>query len=123
MRYVVTQEFKTPLRRFRVGDEVDEADVDGPLTAIDWASKGYLGPVAASEEDLTALHAEAAALGMEVDGRWGAARLREEIEAKKAANQEAARLLAEKAEAPAPAEAVATEDLPGEQSDTGRRRR
>lgn len=118
MRYVVVQEFKTPQHRFPLGTLVDDTEIDGPLTALDWVERGYLGSVKPTEEDLTALQEEAAALGIEIDGRWGAVRLREAIEAKKAEQQAVVEELAEvaAAEPTAPAEVVA------EQPDTKRRR-
>lgn len=90
MRYQVTEEFKTPLHRFRIGDEVEDTDIDGPLTALDWFDKGYLGHIPPAEEDVDALRDEARALGVSFDRRWGAARLREEMERFQAKQQAAA---------------------------------
>jgi hypothetical protein len=84
MRYVVLEAFKTPIHRFHVDDVVDDSEIDGMFTALQWADMGKLGPVAAEDEDVSALQAEAADLGIQIDGRWGASRLRQEIEAVKA---------------------------------------
>lgn len=86
MRYAVMQDFRTPTHRFVAGDEIDDSEIDGPLLASDWVDRGYLGPVA--DEDLAALRQEAGELGLTVDRRWGAARIREAIEAEKQARAE-----------------------------------
>lgn len=106
MRYVVLEEFKTTIHHFRPGDEVDDMEVDGPLTAIEWADLGKLGSVAPADEDLDALRVEARELGLPVDMRWGAKRLRDAIEAVKADLQADAHA-AEESEAEAAAEAAA----------------
>lgn len=90
MLYTVLQPFKTPIHRFAVGDEVDDSDIDGPLTAAEWAERGYLGAPEPVAEDVDALRQEAADLGLSPDRRWGASRIREAIEAEKAAQAEAA---------------------------------
>lgn len=47
MSYIVTKPFKTPTRRLSAGDEIDAADLDGPLTADDWVDLGFLEPAPA----------------------------------------------------------------------------
>lgn len=42
MRYKVTADFSTPLRRFHVGDDIAAEDIDGVLSAEDWAGLGKL---------------------------------------------------------------------------------
>lgn len=82
MRYTVIEAFATPLHRFHAGMEIDDVEIDGPLSALDWVELGKLD--SPGQDDRAALQAEAAGLGLEIDRRWGAARLREEIEAHKA---------------------------------------
>lgn len=110
MRYLVLQPFKTPIRRFHVGMEVDDTDVDGPLLAAEWAERRFLGMPEPAEEDIGALRQEAAELGLIPDRRWGAKRIREAIEAEKVAQAEAAaeqaRLAEERARREAEAAAV-----------------
>lgn len=42
MTYIVTKPFATLNRRFRVGDEIAATDIEGALTADDWADLGCL---------------------------------------------------------------------------------
>lgn len=56
MRYVVIQDFQTPLRRFREGVRVDDADIDGPLTALEWVDRGYLGAAGPEAEEGGEIH-------------------------------------------------------------------
>lgn len=98
MQYIVLKPFKTPVRRLREGVLINDSDVDGPLSALEWADRGYLGPVPVADEDLTALRDEATSLGVEFDRRWGAQRLRDAIEAQKAADRATAEAMAREAE-------------------------
>lgn len=114
MQYVVLRPFKTPLRRFPEGLKVDDSELDGPLLAAAWAERGYLGE---ADDGLDVLRAEAAGLGIAIDRRWGAPRLREAIEAAKvelaaehAAAQQAAAEEAEQAAAAEAAERAAAQE-------------
>jgi hypothetical protein len=80
MRYTVLEEFRTPIHHFYPEDVVDDVDIDGPLSVMDWVDRGKLGPVSAEDDNIETLRTEAADLGIAVDRRWGAARLHKEIE-------------------------------------------
>lgn len=42
MLYTVLKPFQTPKRRFRAGQEVAVADIDGEMPPEQWAAKGFL---------------------------------------------------------------------------------
>jgi len=92
MRFKVLEPFAGTIHRYYKDDVVEDYVVEGdsPLSCAEWVERGMLGAVSPDEEDLTALQAEAVDLGIEIDGRWGAARLRQEIEAAKAVPPEVA---------------------------------
>jgi len=94
MRYAVLQAFKTPLRRFHPGMEIDDSEIDGVLTADHWLSLGFLGagPVdevaAAAEKEV--LIQEAEAIGLTIDPDiWSAEAMQAAIDAEVAAQAEA----------------------------------
>lgn len=66
---------------------VASADLDHPVV-VGWNGAGFftVPVVEKAEDDKAALVAEAKALGIDADGRWGVARLRAEIETAKAAS-------------------------------------
>lgn len=66
-----------------VVEEPEAEVIAGPAPAIDPEPVAEVATVEADEK--AALVAEAEALGIDVDGRWGVARLKAEIAAKKAA--------------------------------------
>lgn len=51
MRYTVKEEFVTPLHRFPEDAEIDESEIDGPLSAEEWVARGMLSPVTAAEPE------------------------------------------------------------------------
>lgn len=56
--YTVAKPFKTPTRRFAIGQEVDASDVDGPVPFGDWVRKGYITePVKTAEPEPEAVAA------------------------------------------------------------------
>ena len=55
MAYRVEKEFKTPSRRFRPGDAVTPADIDGPAPLEFWIGGGF---VAAAKPDAPPLPQE-----------------------------------------------------------------
>jgi len=74
MAYTVKKSFPYGGERLQVGDTFE------PKRARDLKIMKALGKIEDSSETLEALRAEAESLGIEVDGRWGDARLREKIE-------------------------------------------
>ncbi len=47
--HTVIRAFKTPTRRFAVGQSVTEQDVAGPVPFGDWVAKGFIQPPVAPE--------------------------------------------------------------------------
>ena len=63
MRYTVREEFVTPLHRFPAGAEIDENEVDGPLSVEEWVARGMLvsaEPAGEMAERVEGDHPEAA---------------------------------------------------------------
>ncbi len=50
MHYKVTEAFSTTHRRFLAGVEIDEAEIDGPITVERWVEMGRLAPVKENTE-------------------------------------------------------------------------
>src|SRR5678816_3596849 len=98
MRYTVLKNFLTTTHRFREGDEIEGADVDSMLLPEEWVELGYLEELGPSVGELEAsdaegleedrLRAEAEAMGLKIDRRWGTKRIREAIDAEIAARAE-----------------------------------
>lgn len=54
MTYLVTKPFATAIRRFAIGDQASDADLnmaDGRPRASDWLRLGYVAPMKPAEED------------------------------------------------------------------------
>jgi hypothetical protein len=64
-------------RRLRAGDEYEATDVDASLLVAVLMAR--YAPDKPSADELEELRAEAEALGVRVDGRWGPVRLNYEI--------------------------------------------
>ena len=81
MRLIARKPHTYGTRRLQAGEEFDIADSYG-RTLLFMRLARRAGPPK-GEDEMPRLRADAQALGIDVDLRWGAKRLRAEIEAKK----------------------------------------
>lgn len=79
MRLIAAKPFKYATRHLVANEEFEAAAQYGRILLATGLARISQSPLTAGREDLSELRREAARLGIAVDNRWGARRLRAEI--------------------------------------------